>query len=343
MKAIVFYEHGGVDKLQYREDIAHPSLEGDQVLVNVKACALNHLDLWARKGLPGVTIPLPHISGSDISGVVAEVGRSVRNIALGSEVIVSPGLSCGHCLQCLSGFDNACVSYNIVGYQSNGGYAEFVNVPAVNIIPKPKNLSFIEAAAIPLVFLTVWHMLVTRASVKPGEYVLILGAGSGVGSAAIQVAKLLGACVIATVGSESKLEKASALGADYALNHNIQDIVAETRRITNRRGVDVAFEHVGQATWDKSLRALARRGRLVTCGATTGAEATTDLRYVFGKELTLLGSFMGGKAELLKVLEFIENGALKPIVDSVYPLKEAPQAQSRMENREHFGKIVLTI
>ena len=340
MKAVVFHEHGGIDKLRY-EDRPEPVVRDNEVLVQVKACALNHLDIWARIGLPGIQIPLPHISGNDICGEVVSTGRLVTRARSGDAVIVSPGLSCGACEYCLSGRDSMCRSYKIIGYLTDGGYAELVSVPEVNIIPKPEWLKPEEAAAVPLVFMTAWHMLVTRAAVSPGEYVLILGAGSGVGSAAIQIAKLLGAHVIATAGSQEKLRLARGLGADDVINHNEQDITAEARRITEKRGVDVVFEHVGSATWEKSVKALAVGGRLVTCGATTGYMGQTDIRYVYSRQLSILGSYMASKAELLKVIELVRQRRLKPVVDRVYSLAEAARAQERMEKREHFGKIVL--
>jgi len=340
MKAVVFHEHGGIDKLRY-EDRPEPVVRDNEVLVRVKACALNHLDIWARIGLPGIQIPLPHISGNDICGEVVSTGRLVTRARSGDAVIVSPGLSCGVCEYCLSGRDNMCRSYKIIGYLTDGGYAELVSVPEVNIIPKPEWLKPEEAAAVPLVFMTAWHMLVTRAAVSPGEYALILGAGSGVGSAAIQIAKLLGAHVIATAGSQEKLRLARGLGADDVINHNEQDITAEARRITEKRGVDVVFEHVGSATWEKSVKALAVGGRLVTCGATTGYMGQTDIRYVYSRQLSILGSYMASKAELLKVIELVRQRRLKPVVDRVYSLAEAARAQERMEKREHFGKIVL--
>jgi NADPH:quinone reductase-like Zn-dependent oxidoreductase len=289
MKAVVFHEHGGIDKLRY-EDRPEPVVRDNEVLVRVKACARNHLDIWARIGLPGIQIPLPHISGNDICGEVTRVGRLVTRVQSGDNVIVSPGISCGVCEYCLSGRDSMCRSYKIIGYLTDGGYAELVSVPEVNIIPKPESLRPEEAAAIPLVFMTAWHMLVTRAGISPSEYVLVLGAGSGVGTAAIQIAKLWGARVIATAGSEPKLELAKMLGADEVINHSEQDILAEAKRITKKRGVDVVFEHVGSATWEKSISALAVGGRLVTCGATTGYMGQTDIRYLYSRQLSILGS-----------------------------------------------------
>jgi len=340
VKAVVFHEHGGTDKLRY-EDRPDPVAKDNEVLVRVKACALNHLDLWGRIGLPGVQIPLPHISGSDICGEVVSTGRLVSKARPGDPVMVSPGLSCGVCEYCLSGRDSMCRSYKIIGYLVDGGYAELVSVPEVNLIPKPEWLKPEEAAAIPLVFMTAWHMLVTRAGIAPGETVLILGAGSGVGSAAIQIAKLWGAYVIATAGNHEKLRLAKALGADEVINHSQQELAEEARRMTGRRGVDVVFEHVGSATWEKSIKALGVGGRLVTCGATTGYAGQTDIRYVYSRQLSILGSYMASKAELLKVVDLVRQRRLKAVVDKVYPLTDAAKAQARMEKREHFGKIVL--
>jgi len=340
MKAVVFYEHGGIDKLRY-EEMPDPTVKDNEALIRVKACAVNHLDIWGRRGLPGIQIPLPHISGSDIVGEVVSVGKLVSKAKPGDQVMVSPGLSCGTCEYCLSGRDSMCRSYKIIGYLVDGGYAELVSVPEVNLILKPEWLKDEMAAAIPLVFMTAWHMLVTRAGILPGEDVLVLAAGSGVGSAAIQIAKLFGARVIATAGTEEKLRLAKALGANELINHSQQDITEEARRITKKRGVDIVFEHVGSATWEKSIKSLAVGGRLVTCGATTGYAAQTDIRYVYSRQLSILGSYMASKAELLKVVDLVRQRRLRPVVDKVYPLAEAAKAQERMEKREHFGKIVL--
>lgn len=342
MKAVIFPEHGGLDVLRYT-DMPEPTIGARDVLVRVRACALNHLDIWVRRGMPGVKIPLPHIDGCDIAGEVAKIGADVTNVRVGDRVVLSPGVSCGQCDQCLAGKDNQCRQYSLLGYMYDGGYAEYVKAPSVNALPMPANLSFEEAAAVPLVFLTAWHMLITRAQLKPSEDVLILGAGSGVGSAAIQIAKRAGARVIATAGSEAKLAKAKELGADEVINHSQQNIADEVRRITNRRGVDIVFEHVGQATWEQSIRSLAIGGRLVTCGATTGFEGKIDIRYLFSRNLSILGTYMGGKAELFDVLKMVERGELKPVVDRVFPLEQAAAAQERLENREQFGKIVLRV
>ncbi len=340
MKAVIFNEHGGPEVLSYQER-PQPSIRADEVLVEVRACALNHLDVWARGGLPGIEIPMPHILGNDIAGTVRETGELVDWVKPGDEVLLQPGVSCGHCRECLRGADNLCPSYDILGYRRDGGYAQFVAAPAVNVIPKPKNLSFEEAAALPLVTVTAWHMLVGRAQVKPGEDVLIHAAGSGVGSIAIQIAKLLGARVIATASTDEKLEKAKELGADETVNYTREDWPKEVRRLTNRKGVEIVFEHTGAATWPGSIQSLAKDGRLVTCGATSGYDAHTDLRQVFYRHVSLLGSFMGSKSELLDAMKFVERGQIRGVVDRTLPLAEARRAHELMQDRAQFGKLVL--
>ncbi len=340
MKAIVFHEHGDPSVLRYTE-VAEPKIGPTEVLVRVRACALNHLDLWVRRGLPGISIPLPHIPGSDISGEVARVGDSVTRVKVGQRVLLAPGISCGQCPQCLAGEDNLCRRYTLFGYMVDGGCAEYVKSPEVNVIPIPGDLSFEEAAAVPLVFLTAWHMLITRAKLRPGEDLLVLGAGSGVGSAAVQIGKLIGARVLATAGSDAKLAKARELGADEVINHSRQKIADEVKRLTDRRGVDVVFEHVGTVTWDASLMSLAPSGRLVTCGATTGYQAHVDIRYLFSRNLSILGSYMGSKAELYDVLHLIAQRKLRAVIDRTLPLEECALAHELMERREQFGKIVL--
>ena len=342
MKAIIFDQHGGPEVLQ-PADVPDPQIKADQVLIEVRACALNHLDVWVRNGLPGITIPLPHILGDDIAGVVREVGALVTWARAGDEVMVQPGVSCGHCAACLAGHDNMCDEYDIIGYRLDGGYAELVAVPGLNLIPKPKNLSWAEAAALPLVTLTAWHMLVTRANVKPGEEVLVHAAGSGVGSVGIQIAKLRGARVFATASSEEKLAKARELGADETINYSDDTWPKQIKRLTNGRGVDVVFEHTGAATWPGSILSLKKGGRLVTCGATSGFNASTDLRHVFYRHLTILGSMMGSKADLLAAMKFVESGQIRAVVDRVLPLEEARKAHELMEDRAQFGKLVLQI
>jgi len=342
MKAIVFQQHGAPDVLKYTA-VPEPSIRPSEVLVRVHACALNHLDIWVRQGLPGVPIPLPHIPGSDVAGEVAQIGPEVTTVRVGQKVVLAPGVTCGKCAACVAGLDNRCRQFTNLGYLIDGGCAEFVRVPEVNCLPYPENLSFEEAASIPLVFQTAWHMLITRAELQPGEDVLILGAGSGVGSAAIQIAKFFGARVIATAGTEEKLEKARQLGADQTINHKSQKIRDEVRRITGKRGVDVVFEHVGTATWEDSIASLAPLGRLVTCGATTGYDAKIDLRFLFTRQLSLLGSYMGIKSELHTVMKLVAAGRLKPIVDRIFPLAEAAAAHTYLESSQQFGKVVLKV
>ena len=342
MKAIMFEAHGGPEVLKYTE-APDPVIRPGEVLVRVRACALNHLDLWVRRGIQGVSFPRPHIPGSDISGEIAQIGADVTSVRVGQKVVLAPGVSCGKCTACISGQDNRCRQFTNLGYMIDGGCAEFVRAPEVNCMPYPEHLSFEEAASIPLVFQTAWHMLVGRAELQPGEDALILGAGSGVGSAAIQIAKFFGARVIATAGSDEKLQKAKELGADYFINHKTQKIREEVRRITNKRGVDVVFEHVGTATWDESIASLAPGGRLVTCGATTGYDAKIDLRFLFSRQLSLLGSYMGTKSELHTVLRLVAAGKLKPVVDRIFPLAEAAAAHAYLESSSQFGKVVLTV
>lgn len=340
MKAVVFKQHGGPEVLEFT-DAPVPTITANEVLVEVKACALNHLDIWARGGLPGIKIPLPHILGNDIAGVVREVGALATWVKPGDEVMLQPGVSCGHCAECLGGRDNFCREYDMLGYRRDGGYAQLVSAPAVNVIPKPNNLSWEEAAALPLVTVTAWHMLVTRANVQPGEDVLVHAAGSGVGSMAIQIAKLRGARVIATASSDDKLAKAKDLGADEVINYNDSNWPKEVKRLTDRRGVDVVFEHTGAGTWAGSIASLKNNGRLVTCGATSGYDVSTDLRQVFYRNLNILGSFMGTKAELIAALKFVETGAIYAVMDRTMPLSEARRAHELMEDRKQFGKIVL--
>jgi NADPH:quinone reductase-like Zn-dependent oxidoreductase len=341
MKAMVLSQHGGPEVLHLAE-MPDPAIGDRDVLVRVRAVALNHLDLWVRSGLPGRSVAFPHIPGSDISGEVATVGAAVRDVRVGDRVLLAPGVSCGQCEQCIAGRDNFCVDYVLFGRQIHGGYAEFVRSPSVNVIPIPRNLSFEEAAAVPLVFLTAWHMLVGRAQLRPGEDVLVIAAGSGVGSAAIQIAKATGARVIATAGSEPKLAKAKELGADDVLLHG-GEFAREVKRLTGGRGVDVVFEHVGAATWEQSIFSLKTGGRLVTCGATTGFESKININYVFGRQISILGSFMGQKSELFAALELFKRGLLKPVIDTAMPLDRAADAHRRLENRQQFGKIVLTV
>ncbi|HUF23979.1 MAG TPA: zinc-binding dehydrogenase [Vicinamibacterales bacterium] len=333
MKAVRFHEHGGPDVLTL-EDAPDPGPRPGHAVVRVRACALNHLDIWQRRGIERVTIPFPHISGADAAGEV---------VGTGERVMLQPGLSCGTCAACLAGRDNRCARYDVLGYQSDGGYAQYVRVFEANLIPIPPHIDFVEAAAFPLTFLTAWHMLFSGARLEEGDVVLVLAAGSGVGQAALQLARHAGAFVIATAGSDDKLALAATLGADATINHAAEDVAAAVRRITSGRGADIVVEHVGKATWDASVRSLAKGGRLVTCGATTGHEASVDLRHLFGRQLSLVGSYMGEKAELLEAARLFFGGIVRPVIDRVFPLAEAAAAHRYLEERRQFGKVVLEV
>ncbi len=338
MKAVRIHQFGGPEVLTY-EDVPDPQPRKDQVLVRVKACALNHLDVWVRKGLPGVK--LPHILGSDVAGEIVEVGEYISGLKTGQRVIVSPMHYCGHCEKCMAGLQNQCREFSVLGNAVDGGNCELIAVRAANVIHIPDTLDFNQAASVPLVFLTAWHMLVGLAGVRPGQTVLVLGASSGVGIAAIQIAKLFQCRVITTAGNENKLEKARALGADYGIDHYKQKISEEVRRITNKEGVDIVVEHVGAATWDESLKSLKNAGTLVTCGATTGPNVAIDIRHLFARQLRLLGSYMGTIGELHEVLKHVFAGRLKPVVDRTFRLSDIRAAHEHLEKSEMFGKIVL--
>ncbi|TAK04537.1 MAG: alcohol dehydrogenase [Candidatus Manganitrophaceae bacterium] len=341
MKAVRFHQFGEVDTLVY-EEVPAPKAAPGEVVLQVKACALNYLDLWIRRGVPAYKIQLPHIPGSDVAGIVAEVGPGVEGTSVGQRVIVAPGLSCFRCAYCLSGRDNLCDQYRIFGAGCDGGYAEFAKAPAANLIPIPEGISFEEAAAFPITFVTAWHMLITRAALKPGQDLLVLAGGSGVGSAAVQIGKLVGARVLATASTPKKLEQARRLGADLLINYTKGDFSKEALRMTEGHGVDVVFEHVGPATFGKSVASLAKGGTIVTCGATTGPTTELDLRHIFWKDLSILGARTGTRAELETVTRLIGERKLKPIIDSVYPLSQAREAQEKMQVRDLFGKVILT-
>ena len=338
MKAVRIHQFGGPEVLTY-EDIPDPQLRKDQVLVRVRACALNHLDLWVRKGLPGVK--LPHILGSDIAGEVAAVGEYLTGFKPRQRVLVAPMHFCGHCTKCVAGLQNQCREFTVLGNGVDGGNCELIALPDANVIPIPDLLDFDQAASVPLVFLTAWHMLVGRAAIRPGQTVLVLGASSGVGIAAIQIAKMFHCRVITTAGDETKLEKARALGADHGINHYKQKISEEVRKITNKEGVDIVVEHVGLATWEESVKSLKSGGTLVTCGATTGPNVGIDLRHLFARQLSLLGSYMGTMGELHEVLGHVFAGRLKAVVDRVFPLSDLRSAHEYLEKSQMFGKVVV--
>jgi len=342
MRVVALHKHGGPEVLGF-EDWPIPEPGPGEVLVRVEAVALNHLDLWVRKGLPGLKLEYPHILGSDVAGEVVALGHGVADIHVGQKIIVNPGISCGRCRECLSGRDNFCRQYGILGEHLRGGYAELIVVPAANVVPRPPNLSVAEAAAFPLATLTAWQMLVERARVQPGETVVVLGAGSGVGTAGVQIAKLLGAHVIATATSDAKLERVRALGADDVINTVSEDLVEGVRRRTGKRGADVIFEHIGKALFAKAILACARGGRIVTCGATSGHDATIDLRHIFFRQIDILGSTMGSKGMMYDIVAHIAAGRLRAVVDRVLPISQVRAAHELLEDRKQFGKIVLSL
>lgn len=338
MKAVRIYQFGGPEVLTY-EDVPDPQPQKDEVLVRVRACSLNHLDIWMRKGLPGVK--LPHILGSDVAGEIVEVGEYVAGFKAGQRVLLAPMHYCGHCQNCVAGLQNQCPHFTVLGNGVDGGNCELIAAPAANVIAIPDALDFNQAASVPLVFVTAWHMLVGRAGIRPGQTVLVLGAGSGVGIAAIQIAKLFQCRVITTAGDETKLAKGRELGADYGINHYQQKISEEVRTITDMQGVDIVVEHVGAATWNESVKSLKSGGTLVTCGATTGPHVAIDLRHLFARQLSLLGSYMGTMGELHEVLSHVFAGRLKPVVDRLFPLSEIRAAHEHLEKSQMFGKIVV--
>ena len=341
MKAVVFKRHGNAKVLEVAS-VPRPTPGLGEALIRVKACAINHLDIWARQGMPGIEIPRPHILGSDVAGIIESLGSPVSGFKKGQPVVVAPGLSCGACPQCRAGQDSRCAQFQILGLQINGGYAQYVKVPIRNLTPiSTKDLSFQQWAAAPLVFLTAWHMLMTRGKLSPGETVLIHAAGSGIGSAALQIARWRKARVLTTVGSKSKVKQAKKLGADQVLLYKEKNFAKEALRLTQDQGVDLVFEHIGPETWADSMRCLARGGRMVTCGATSGGEVQIDLRYFFVKELSVTGCYMGSRQEQAQVFQLIQNGVLHPVVDTTFPLKDAAKAHLRMESRKNFGKLVL--
>lgn len=342
MKAVVISEHGGLDRLQHVERPV-PTPGPGEVLVEVKAVSLNHLDTWVRRGISGVKFPLPLVPGCDGAGVVAALGAGVSGPPAGTRVALQPGVSCERCAACLSGDDFLCRHYGMLGEHRDGTNAEFIAVPASSLIPISDRLAFETAACIPVAFLTAWHMVVARARVQPGDTVLVHAGASGVGIAAIQIARLFHARVFTTVGAPDKVQAVRDLGAEEVILYRDADFASEARRLTGKRGVDVILDHVGTDTWSGNLRALATGGRLVTCGATGGHEAMTNLRILFFKNISLLGSTMGSKAELLRVFPLVESGLLRPVIDRVLPIAQVAQGHQLLEDRRVTGKVVLTL
>ena len=341
MKALAFHEHGGLDRLRY-QDVPDPAIGPADVLVRVRACALNHLDLFVREGLPGFRLPLPFWTGCDIAGEVAQVGAAVRDVTVGDRVAVNPNLHCGRCEFCEKGEQSLCVTYGILGEHVHGGLAEYVKVAGDKVVKLPPHVKYEDAAAFILVNMTAWRMLVTQARLRAGEDLLVIGVGGGVSSTAVQIGKLCGARVWVTSSSDDKLARARELGADECINHAREDWARVVWERTGRRGVDVVLENVGAATWKGSLRALAKGGRLVTCGATSGPIGETDIRVVFWKQVSIIGSTMSSNAEFHDVMRELFRGRLRAIVDTVMPLAEGVDAQRRLAEGKQFGKIVLT-
>ncbi|MDO8527601.1 MAG: zinc-binding dehydrogenase [Deltaproteobacteria bacterium] len=342
MKAVRIHQHGGPEVLKL-EDVPDPICSSQDVLVQLKATSINYLDIWVRQGIPGWKVSLPMTPGCDGAGLVVGKGETVKDLQTGDKVLIIPNVSCGNCAFCSNGDDNLCPEYGIVGETCNGCDAEMISLPRRNVIPMPKGLTYEEAAAIPLVFMTAWHMLVTKAQVKPEQFVLVLAGGSGVGSSAIQIAKLHGAKVIATAGSEEKMEKAKALGADFVINHRKESISEKVREFTEKHGADIVVEHVGKATWDESLKSLAKCGKIVTCGATTGSEVTIDLKHLFYKHQQIIGSTMATRGELFEILNFVRQKKLKAVIDKEFFIKDVAEAHRYVDSGKQFGKVILTI
>ena len=340
MKAAFFEEHGGAEKIRY-DDYRDPAPADGEVIVRVRACALNHVDLLLLDGRFPPPEGLPHVNGCEITGTLEAGGAGVPGLQPGARVIVFPGLSCGRCEYCLRGQRTVCVRYGYLGAHKDGGYAELVKVPAANVLPLPESIAFEAGAALPLAMLTSWHALVAQAGCRPGQTVLVQAAGSGVGSAAIQIARLCGARVITTVGSDDKIEFARALGADHVVNYRTQDFVEETRRFTNKRGVDIVIEHIGGDTFERSVYALTRLGTLVTIGSHDTHWGRLDLRHVYSKNLRVLGTNLGSILELGTILDHVVQGRLRPTVDRVFPLADTRFAVQRLLDRKNTGKVVL--
>jgi alcohol dehydrogenase len=344
MRAVTFERHGGVEVLQLRDDLQIPERGPNDVLIKIKAAALNYNDIWARTGVPGMEFILPHVSGTDAAGIVEDVGSEVRDVKVGDEVMVNGAFSCGSCYECLRGEPMFCPRFSIWGFQSgpnDGAEAEYGRVPARNVIPKPKSLTWEGAAAISSVLVTVWRMLVVRAKMQPGDTVLIWGATGGLGVMAVQLCKAFNATAIAVCGSDEKCALAAELGADHVINRKRQRVTREVSSITNRRGVDIVLEHAGAATWEMSTHCLKWGGTIVTCGATTGFNAPFDIRFLWNKQQNYLGSHFGTTAELLDAMRFVESGRIKPVVMEVLPLEDIARGHEILESGDIMGKIVV--
>jgi NADPH:quinone reductase-like Zn-dependent oxidoreductase len=343
LKAVRMHGHGGVEQLFFEEAPQPRIIEPDEVIVNLRAAALNHIDIWNRMGATGIVVPMPHILGADGAGTIVEVGAKVAGVKIGDAVCLYPPTGCGECEFCRADRDFMCIRLRVLGERLEGTYAQYVKLPAQNCFPIPNGYSFEEAAAFPLVFITLWRMIVTNAELQPGETVLIIGIGGGVASATLQVAKRLGARVIVTSSSDEKLARAQRLGADHGIHHGKEDFVKAIRSLTDDRGVDVVLDCVGGAVWQKSLASLAIGGRLVTCGATAGAQPNDDIEALFTKHLRVYGSTLGSREEFRQLISFLNGSKIKPIIDTVLPLNDAAAAQKYLEDGKQFGKVVLRI
>jgi NADPH:quinone reductase-like Zn-dependent oxidoreductase len=342
MKALAFDEFGGPDKLKL-QDVPDPKIGPDDALVRVRACALNHLDLFVREGIPALRTPLPFWTGCDIAGDVVQISAHVKRVAVGDRVCVNPNLTCGRCEFCLAGEDSLCVRYRILGEHEPGGLAELVKVRAANLLLLPPHITYEDAASFILTNMTAWRMVVTQGDVRPGQDVLILGVGGGVSSTAVQIAKLAGARVIVTSSSDEKLARARALGADIGINYTTDNWTQKVFEITNRRGVDLVIENVGAATWKGSLRSVRNGGRVVTCGATSGPIGETDIRVVFWKQIHIIGSTMASSKEFHDVMHLFFAGRLRALVDEVIDWKDGAAAQKKLAEGKQFGKLVLRV
>jgi NADPH:quinone reductase-like Zn-dependent oxidoreductase len=343
MRALVFHQQGGIENLSFQPEFPKPELKPGEALVRIKAAALNHLDLWVLQGSPAYQTPLPHISGCEGAGVIEKIHGESLQLKPGDEVIISPGQPCFHCSPCRSGEESTCLHWKIFGAHTQGAFADYAAVPLQHLIRKPESISFETAAAYPLSYMTAWHMLISRGKLRAGEKVLIIGAGSGIGSAAIQIAKLAGAIVIAGTSHSDKASACREMGADEVIDTTDRDFFTQVLDLTAGEGVHLVFEHVGPATFGSSLRSLRRNGRLVICGVTTGPIAELDLRFLFSRQISVIGSMLGTRNELLQVTELVERGVLNPRIDSIFPLEKAIEGYALMKQGAQFGKIVFQI
>jgi len=342
MKAAVIYEHGGLDQVKV-EELPEPKPGKNEVILEVKSAGLNHLDIWVRKGRPGLVLSMPHILGCDAAGVVVDAGSDVTNVKIGDEVVLNPGLSCGSCEYCNRGEQSECLSFGIVGMSRPGTFARRVAVPSQNVHPKPAFMNFDQAGTFALACVTAWRMLFTKAQIKPGQIILLHGIGGGVALCALQLAKLIGARVIVTSSSDKKLTGARQIGADCTINYKTANVAESVKDLTSGRGVDVVIDTVGAATWPVDFAVVRCGGRIILCGVTTGAKAETDLRALYWNQLTIMGSIMGSNEDFRQMLEAVTAAELRPVIDSVGPLENVRKAMERMEEGEQLGKIVLKI